>query len=137
MTFPKRSAPNSPLSAEEEALGRRVVDAAYQVHRALGPGLLESVYETCFCHELHKHGLNFQRQVVVPVVYDGLQFAEGFRLDVLIDDRVICELKATNDIAPVFLAQLITWLRLTRKRLGYLINFNVPIVKHGIKRVVV
>lgn len=100
------------------------------------PGLLESVYEVCFCHELSKRGLSYRRQVVVPIVYDGITFDEGLRLDVLVEELVICELKAVGTMHPVFLAQLLTQLKLTGKRLGFLINFNVPLIKQGIKRVI-
>jgi GxxExxY protein len=102
-----------PLSEREERAGRAVVQAAYTVHRALGPGLLENVYELCFCHELHKAGMAFQRQVRVPLNYDGLQFEEGLRLDVLVDDLVICELKAVEVMLLVHQAQLLSQLKLT------------------------
>ena len=124
------------MSEKEERIAKAIVDSAYAVHSVLGPGLLEHVYEVCFCHELSKRGLNYQRQVVVPIVYDGIKFDEGLRLDVLVEDLVICELKAVEEMHPVFLAQLLTYLKLTGKRLGFLINFNVPVIKHGIKRVV-
>jgi len=120
---------------ELDQIGRLIVDAAYQVHKSLGPGLLESVYEVCFCHELIKRGLHVQRQVVLPVVYDGIQFDEGLQLDVLVEELVICELKAC-DSHPVHLAQLLSHLALAHKRLGYLINFHTPLIKDGIKRVV-
>lgn len=125
-----------PVSEEEERIARSIVECAYTVHSALGPGLLENVYEVCFCHELRKRGLAFRRQVVVPIVYDGLKFDEGLRLDVLVEDKVICELKAAAKDNTVFLAQLLTQLKLTGKRLGFLINFNVPLIKQGIKRVI-
>ncbi|MGC9394515.1 MAG: GxxExxY protein [Anaerolineae bacterium] len=125
-----------PLSSKEEAIAEAIVDAAYNVHKNLGPGLLESIYETCFCHELHKRGLTFKRQVAVPVVYDNIAFDEGLRLDVLVEDLVICELKAVQTMLPVFIAQLLTYLKLSNKRLGFLINFNVPQIKQGIKRVI-
>ncbi len=124
------------LSEREEQIARAIVDAAYAVHSALGPGLLESIYEVCFCHELGKRGLSYRRQVVVPITYDGLVFEEGLRLDVLVEESVICEIKAAEVMLPVFMAQLLTYLKLTGKRLGFLINFNVPIIKQGIKRVV-
>ena len=127
----------TPVSAHEEELGRAVVQAAYTVHRSLGPGLLESVYETCFCHELHKCGIAFQRQVHLPLNYDGIQFEEALRLDVLVDNLVICELKAVEGLLPVHQAQLISQLRLAHRRLGYLINFNVPLIKEGIRRLVI
>jgi GxxExxY protein len=126
----------APVSDEEERIARDIVASAYAVHSALGPGLLENVYEVCFCHELTKQGLSFRRQVVVPIVYDGITFDEGLRLDVLVEDLVICELKAVEIMHPVFLAQLLTQLKLTGKRLGFLINFNVPLIKQGIKRVI-
>ena len=126
----------APISDEEERIAKMIVGSAYAVHKALGPGLLENVYEVCFCHELTKCGLSFLRQVVVPIVYDGITFDEGLRLDVLVEDLVICELKAVQTMHPVFLAQLLTQLKLTEKRLGFLINFNVSLIKHGIKRVV-
>lgn len=126
----------TPLSDREESIARAVVDAAYAVHSTLGPGLLESIYEVCFCHELTKRGLSYRRQVVVPVIYDGITFDEGLRLDVLVEDLVICELKAVEAMNPMFSAQLLTQLRLTGKRLGSLINFNVPTIKNGIKRMI-
>ena len=125
-----------PLSKEEERLGREIVDAAYAVHRNLGPGLLEHIYEVCFCHELSKRGLSFRRQVSVPIVYDGIKFDEGLWLDVLVEELVICELKAVETMNPVFVAQLLTQLKLTGKHLGFLIDFTVPVIKQGIKRVV-
>jgi len=128
---------HAPLSAEEERIGKAVVDAAFAVHKTLGPGLLESIYEVCLCHELKKRGLSFQRQVIVPIVYDDIKFEEGLRLDVLVEDLVICELKSAEVMNPVFIAQTISYLKLTGKRLGYLINFNVPVIKNGIKRIVV
>ncbi|MFC1713171.1 GxxExxY protein [Candidatus Poribacteria bacterium] len=125
-----------PLSNREEEIGKAVVDAAYSVHKTLGPGLLEHVYEVCFCHELTKRRLSNRRQVPIPVIYDGIRFDEALRLDVLVEDMVICELKAVEEIRTVFTAQLLTQLKLTGKRLGFLINFNVPIIKKGIKRLV-
>ncbi|NOZ28508.1 MAG: GxxExxY protein [Chloroflexi bacterium] len=126
----------APLSEEEERIAKAIVDAAYAVHKELGPGLLENIYEVCFCHELSKRGLSYRRQVVVPIVYDGIRFDEGLRLDVLVDDLVICELKAVEALHSVHMAQLLTQLKLTGKRLGFLINFNVSLIKHGIKRVI-
>jgi GxxExxY protein len=112
------------------------VDAAYQVHRKLGPGLLEKVYEVCFCHELSKMGFQSKRQTDIPVKYDGIIFEEGLRLDVLVDDLVVCELKAVDQVNPVWEAQLLSHLKMTGKRLGFLINVNVPIIKNGIKRLI-
>ena len=122
------------LSDREEYVAKQIVDAAFAVHKGLGPGLLEKVYELCLCHELKKRGLSYQRQVDVPVVYDGLTFDEALRLDVLVEDLIICELKAVDQVNPVWDAQLLSHLKLTGKRLGLLINFNVALLKDGIKR---
>jgi GxxExxY protein len=125
------------ITEEEDRIGREIVNAAFKVHKELGPGLLEKVYEVCFCHVLSKKGLEIKRQVDVPIVFEGLIFEEGLRLDVLVNDLVICELKALENINPVWEAQLLSHLKLTNKRLGYLINFNVPLIKYGIKRMVI
>ena len=97
---------------------------------------MESVYQTCFVHELTKCGRKVREQVKVPILYDGIAFPEGLRLDVLVDDLVICELKAAEVMHPVYTAQLISYLKLTDKRLGFLINFNVPLIKNGIHRLI-
>ena len=122
------------ISEEEDKIGREIVNAAYTVHKELGPGLLEKVYELCFCYELKKRGLKYKRQLDIPIVYDNLIFHEGLRLDVLVEDLVICELKAIENVNPVWEAQIISHLFLTGKRLGYIINFNVPRIKNGIRR---
>ena len=126
-----------PLSPEEEAVGKAVVNAAYIVHKELGPGLLEKVYEVCFCHVLTREGYSVLRQVDIPIEFEGLVFNEGLRLDVMVNNLVICELKAIETINPVWEAQILSHLKLTGKRLGYLINFNVPLMKNGIKRIVI
>jgi GxxExxY protein len=123
-------------SEKEELIATQIVDAAYSVHKALGPGLLEKVYEVCFCHELTKRELSFKRQVDIPIEYDGIKFNEGLRLDVLIEELIICELKAADKTNPVWQAQLLSYLNLTGKRIGFLINFNVAIAKDGIKRII-
>ncbi len=125
-----------PLSKKEEEIATKIVDAAYCVHKKLGPGLLEKIYEVCFCHELTKRNLSYQRQVEVPIVYDGIRFDEGFRLDVLVEDLIICELKAVDNVNPVWEAQILSHLKLTGKRLGFLINFNNKYIKDGIKRII-
>jgi GxxExxY protein len=122
------------LSQEEEDIGRAIVSAAYTVHQELGPGLLEKVYEVCFCHILDKMGYKTHRQQEIPIVFDGVVLDEGLRLDVLVNDLVICELKAVDTVNPVWEAQILSHLKLTGKRLGYLINFNVPLIKNGIRR---
>jgi len=124
------------LTQEEEAIGKAIVNAAYVVHKALGPGLLEKVYEVCFCHVLQKGGYFVKRQLDIPIVFEDITFNEGLRLDVIVNDIVICELKALEIVNPVWEAQLLSHLKLTGKRLGYLINFNVPLIKDGIKRMV-
>ncbi|MGH7295235.1 MAG: GxxExxY protein, partial [Polyangiaceae bacterium] len=123
-------------SDEVDAVARAIVHAAYRVHYELGPGLLEGVYEVCFCHELEKAGLRVRRQVEVPIVYDGRRFENGLTLDVLVEERIVCELKAVERIAPVHRAQLLSYLRLTGHPLGFLINFHVALIKRGIHRLV-
>ena len=111
-----------------------VVDAAFQVHQALGPGLLESVYEQCLLYELNKTGLDVRRQVRVPVRYKDLEFDCGFRLDLLVNDAVVVEIKAVEVVLPVHLAQILTYLKITGHRVGLLINFNRSTIKDGIHR---
>jgi len=122
------------LSDTEERLATQIVDSAFRVHETLGPGLLEKIYETCFCHELTKRDIRYERQAALPVIYDDMTFDEGLRIDVLVADSVVCELQAADKENPVWEAQLLSYMRLSGKRLGFLINFNVPIIKHGIKR---
>jgi GxxExxY protein len=123
-------------SEREEVVATEIVDAAYTVHKALGPGLLEKIYEACFCHELTKRDLSHQRQVDIPVEYDGITFDEGLRLDVIVEELIICEIKAVDKMNPVWEAQLLSYLKLTGKRIGFLINFNVPLIKNGVKRII-
>lgn len=118
-----------------EALAASVVDAAFQVHKALGPGLLESAYETCLCHELKQRGITFTSQVALPICYNGLTLDDGLRLDMLIDDKLIVKLKAVEKMQPLYDAQLLTYLKLSNLRLGLLINFNTALIKDGIKRI--
>jgi GxxExxY protein len=114
----------------------QVVDAAMKVHTALGPGLLESAYEGCLAYELRKRGLKVGTQVGLPVVYEGVNIEVGYRIDLLVEDLVIVELKAVDKVAPIHEAQLLTYLKLSGKRLGLLINFNVVHLKDGLKRMV-
>ncbi|MCH8317388.1 MAG: GxxExxY protein [Bacteroidetes bacterium] len=125
-----------PLSDKEEQIGRAIVDAAYIVHKALGPGLLEKVYEVCWCHVMNKKGYKVKRQVDIPIEFDGITFDEGLRLDAIVEDLVITEFKAVDEVNPVWKAQLLSHLKLTKKRLGYIINFNVPLIKDGIIRMI-
>lgn len=124
------------LSKREEFIAEKIVAAAFTVHKALGPGLLERVYEVCLCHELTKRELKYQRQVDIPIRYDGMIFDEGLLLDVFVEELIICELKAVDEMNPVWTAQILSHLKLTGKRLGFLINFNVPLIKNGIKRII-
>jgi GxxExxY protein len=126
----------TPLSIEEESTGKSIVNAAFTVHKTFGPGPLEKVYEICFCYVLEKNGCNVKRQIDIPIVFDGIVFDEGLRLDVMVNNLAICELKALETVNPVWEAQLLNHLKLTGKRLGYLINFNVPLIKDGIKRII-
>jgi GxxExxY protein len=134
---PPRKRNFAPIPQETERLGKILLDAAYRVHTALGPGLLESVYETVLAHEIRKAGLAVATQVALPVRYDGLELESGFRLDLLIERAVIAELKAAENMIPLYEAQLMTYFRLSGIRLGYLINFNVPHLKQGVKRIVI
>ena len=114
----------------------QIVDAAMKVHSALGPGLLESAYEVCLLYELHRRGLEAVRQIELPVVYEGVRIDVGYRLDLLIEDAVIVEVKAVSEIAPIHQAQLLSYLKMSRKKLGLLINFDVIHLRDGITRMV-
>jgi GxxExxY protein len=120
----------------ENEIARVIVDAAFKVHTTLGPGLLESVYEAALEYELKKRGLGVGRQEPLPVVYEDVRLDEGFRIDLLVEDKVIIELKSVEQVAPVHKKQLLTYLRLADKRLGLLINFGTALIKEGITRVV-
>ena len=119
----------------ENEISREVVDAAYKIHVGLGAGLLESAYEAVMAYELDKRGLRFERQKLIPIVYEGIHLKEGFRADFIVEDLVIIELKSVESVAPVHKKQLLTYLRLTDKRLGLLINFNTNLIKNGITRI--
>jgi GxxExxY protein len=136
--MPPRSPQTSrkPISEAANHIAKQVVDAAFTVHSKLGPGLLESVYQACLMHELRKRQLNAKSQVELPVLYDNIRLDAGFRIDILVEQEVIIELKAVESIAPVHKAQLLTYLKLSGHRLGLLINFNVPLIKDGIQRLV-
>jgi len=119
-----------------EAVGKQIVDASIKVHRALGPGLLESAYQHCLTYELRKRGLRVECEVLLPVVYYGVQIDAGYRLDMLVEGCVIVENKAVKRLLPVHEAQLLIYLKLHDRRLGYLLNWNVPLMKQDIKRMV-
>jgi GxxExxY protein len=120
-----------------EDVGKQIVDAALKVHRALGPGLLESAYQTCLAYELRKRGLDVATELEQPVYYDGQRVEIGYRLDMLVGNCVIIENKAVEQLLPIHEAQLLTYLRLRNCRLGYLINWHVPLIKHGIHRKII
>lgn len=122
--------------ARADALSKQVIGAAIEVHRALGPGLLESAYEECVCYELRQQGLAFARQVPLPLVYKGVHLECGYRLDILVEGLVLIELKTVDQLLPIHEAQLLTYLKLKGLWLGLLVNFNVPVLKSGIKRMV-
>lgn len=124
------------ISPETERAARETVDAALKVHRVLGPGLLESVYEICLAHELKQRGLIVSTQVALPVVYEDIRLDAGLRLDMLVEHLLIVELKAVERMHPVYEAQLLSYLKLTGHRLGLLINFHVPLLKDGIRRII-
>ena len=120
----------------EESLARDIVDSAYRVHSNLGPGLLEAVYEHCLCRELENKGIPHARQISVPLVYEEVKIPWGVRIDVLVGSRIVCELKSVEAMPPVYLAQILTQLKLVDLHLGFLINFNVNRIKEGIRRVI-
>jgi GxxExxY protein len=121
---------------DENAIAKEIVDAAFRIHTTLGPGLLESVYNTVLAHELNRKGLHTVQQQSIPVVYENMRIDAGFRADLVVEDKVIVETKSVDLIAPVHKKQLLTYLRLADKRLGLLINFNVVLIKDGITRIV-
>lgn len=125
-----------PIPSRLEHIAKVIIDAMYTVHKRLGPGLLESVYERCLVYELRKRGLRAEPQVPVPVQYDELAIDTGFRCDVMVEDDIFIELKAVAQMLPLFSSQLLTYMKLAGKRLGFLVNFNVRYIKHGIKRIV-
>ena len=115
-------------------LTERVIGAAIEVHRVLGPGLMESAYEECLCHELSLRGLRFERQVSLPVCYKGVNLDCGYKMDVVVERRLVLELKTVDKLQPVHEAQLLTYLKLAHLRLGLLLNFSVPVLREGIRR---
>ena len=124
----------APIPERADQAARACVHAAVQVHRRLGPGLLQSVYETCLAYELSRLRTPLARQTLLPVVYDGLKLESGYRVDLIVDESLIVQIKALEFLAPVHEAQVLTYLKLSGLRLGLLINFNVPLLKEGIRR---
>lgn len=125
------------LSDREEEIAKNIVDISIRIHKQLGPGLLESVYAKCFYYELQNRQIHFEKEKTVPIIYNQLKIDDGLRLDCLVEGLVIIEFKAQENFHPVWEAQLISYLKLTGKRLGFLINFHVPLMKEGIKRIIV
>jgi len=120
----------------ENQIATIIVDACFKVHTTLGPGLLESVYESVLFYELEKRGLSVNKQQVIPISYDGTQFEEGFRADLIVEDKVIIELKSIERVMPVHKKQLLTYLRLSDRKLGLLVNFGENLIKNGVSRVI-
>ena len=127
-----------PIAAELDRIGREIVDSAYRVHKELGSGLLEAVYEECMIYDLRRKGLIVEEQVFLPIEFDGKVLARNkLRIDLLVEGEVIVENKAVAEMNPLFQSQLLTYLKISKKRLGYLINYNVPLIKNGIQRMVI
>jgi GxxExxY protein len=122
--------------ADLNEITEKIIGAAIEVHRHLGPGLLESAYEECLCYELNQAGLRFERQVHLPIHYKGIQLEGAYRMDVIVEDAVVVEIKATEQMLPLYSAQVLTYLRSAHKTIGLLINFNVPLLKDGLRRIV-
>ena len=122
------------IDERTEEIAKIIVNSAFKVHKELGPGLLERVYEVCLAYEINKAGLDVKSQIDVPIIYDGVTLKEKLRLDLIVENSVIIEVKAVEIINPVWQAQIISHLKLTDNQLGFLINFNVPLIKSGIKR---
>lgn len=124
-----------PRSMEEiNAIADKVVDCLFEVHRTVGPGFKESAYEACLIEEFERRGINYKSQVKLPVIYKGKELAKYFRLDLLVEDEIILELKTASEIIPLYKAQLLSYMKMAHKRLGYVANFNTPLMKYGIKR---
>lgn len=132
----QRQAIPSEESAGANKITEEIIGAAIEVHKALGPGLLESAYEECLCHELGIRGVSFERQVLLPLEYKGIKLDCGYRMDLVVENQIIVELKTVSKIDPIHEAQLFTYMRLRNERLGLIINFNVPLLKNGIKRII-
>lgn len=124
------------LSSQIELIATEIVDIAFIIHKQLGPGLLESVYEKCFCYELELRNITYNRQKSVSIIYDNLIIEDALKIDILVADEIIIELKAQENYHPVWEAQLLSYLKLSSKRLGFIINFHVPFIKQGIKRII-
>ena len=127
---------SAPRLSAWDRLTEQIIGAAIEVHRQTGPGLLESVYEECLCYELNQLGLNFKRQLHLPISYKGIKLTSGYKMDLVVEDAVIVELKTVDQLLPIHTAQLLTYLKLSGKPIGLLFNFNAPILRKGLKRLV-
>ncbi len=132
----KHAVPSEEEIADANKITAEIIGAAIEVHKALGPGLLESAYEECLCHELGLRGVSFERQVLLPLEYKGIKLDCGYRIDLVVENQIIVELKTVNRIDPIHEAQLLTYMRLRNESLGLIINFSVPVLKNGIKRII-
>ena len=121
---------------DREYIGKQILDAAFRIHSAIGPGLLESAYESCLAYELEKAGLRVERQKALPLIYEEVKLDAGYRIDLMVEGQIIVEVKSVEALAPVHQAQLLTYMRLSGISLGYLLNFFVPRMKEGIKRMI-
>ena len=124
------------MTVDIEAIGKDIIDAAFKIHKEFGPGLLESAYQACHAYELQKRGHIVLTELKLPIHYDGQEFDQGYRIDELVDGLVIVENKAVDDVHPIYMAQLLTYMKLKNVKLGFLINWNVKLIKNGIQRVV-
>lgn len=124
----------APVPPHLDDVGRAIVDSAFRIHTTLGPGLLESVYEECLAYELRKRSISVKQQVLLSIIYEQLTIESAYRIDLVVADEVLVEVKSAETLLPVHQAQMLTYLKLSKKRLGYLINFNVPVIKAGIRR---
>jgi len=124
------------VDSQTDRIAKEIVDCAYQVHSGLGPGLLENAYEISLAYEISRRGLKVQRQVDIPMVYKEVRLDAGFRLDLWVEKKVVIEVKVIEQLLPIHRAQVITYLKLSGNKLGFLINFNVPVFKNGIERIV-
>lgn len=134
MSMGAQPSPAAAAKLLDEALTEQIIGAAIEVHRCLGPGLLESAYEECLCHELHLRKLNFQRQVSLPVTYKGIALDCGYKMDLVVEDRVVIELKCVESVIGVHHAQILTYLKLSKKRVGLILNFHVSVMTRGVVR---
>ncbi|MBN3518839.1 GxxExxY protein [Algoriphagus lutimaris] len=124
------------IEDKTEEIFKSVLDACFKVHKTLGPGLLESAYEVCLIYELQKMGLKARSQVALPVMYENIKLDAGYRIDLLVEGLVIVELKAVDELNPIHMAQVLTYLKLSKMKLGLLVNFNVKLLRNGIKRII-